>query len=488
MHGVIVHRARSARAAGFTIVEVMVAMVVMLVGVLGTVALIDSAAKVGSSSRSREAATNLTREIIEAAREVDYDVLLTGTAPAALQAINGLDDTDASTAGWQIRRRNVTFTVTAASCIYDDPRDGLFGGSLGAGYCSAGSPTTPADSNGDDYRKVTITAQWASRKVTLVADVVNPAGGFGPRIKTVTSTPAINSSSIIPVSGGTNNVAVTVGTTTAKSLNWDAGDAQNGGQLTDASGATSWSFTWNLGTPATAASYSCGTTVDWVPDSPAYQMTFQPFDSSGTPGDLRTQTVSIDRSTPYPLCDFTGGRNPEHGSVVDLQWGKSFEGDVVSYSVWRQKQGTETSDPLICDAVRASECSDTNPPAAGGAIDYYVKPKQDNFALGTIFGPQTNLNIPAAGTPNSPPSAPGSPTATGGSQPTITWTASSDGDGSVIFYRVYRDGTAIADRYGKTTNGATLSFTDKSAGGTSHTYYVSAVDDAFAESTLVQAQ
>lgn len=479
----------SARQDGFTLIETMVAMLVLLVGVLGTAMLLQTALAVGETSRSREAATNLGREIVEAARSIDYELLLTGTAPAALQAVDGLQDWDTAAAGWQVRRRGVIYTVSIDACIYDEPKDGSSSANTGAGYCP-GLASGSGDANGDDYRKLVVTTAWQARQVRLTSNIVNPAGGFGPRITSVSSTPAANANSIIVAGGSTTSIAMTVGTTPATSLNWDAGDTKNRGQLTSLSSATSWAFSWPLGTPADPASYTCTTVIDWVSDAPAYQMTFQPFDSSGTPGDLRTQTVSVDRSSPYPLCDFAGGRNPQHGGangVIDLQWRPSFEGDVVSYSVWRKKQGLETSDPLICDAVRTTECTDPAPPTPSGAIDYYVRARQDNLALGQVFGAQKDLALPATTTANSAPAAPGSVALVGGEQPTISWTASSDSDGSVIFYRIYRGGQAIAARYGKTSNGTTLSFTDKAAGGTSHTYYVSAVDDGFAESPLVQA-
>ncbi|HWI09471.1 MAG TPA: prepilin-type N-terminal cleavage/methylation domain-containing protein [Solirubrobacteraceae bacterium] len=477
------HRPRHARQGGFTIIEVMVAAFVLLVGVLGTITLIDTAIDVGSTSRSREAATNLTREIVETSRLVDYDVLLTATAPAALQAEDGLAD-DASTPGWQIERRGVTYTVTVQACIYDDAKDGNFAGNAGAEYCS-GLGTGNTDANGDDYRKLTVVAAWEDREVRLVANVVNPAGGFGPRITSVASSPAVNTNGDIPVSGTTGSVAMTIGTSAATALNWDAGNATDGGQLTNAAGATSWSFNWGLGTPVPVGSYTCDTNISWVPDAPAYQMTFQPFDSSGTPGDLRTQTIAVDRSTPYPLCDFTGGRNAQHGGIVDLQWRASFEGDVFSYSVWRKRQGAEPSDRLVCDSVRDTGCTDTQLPNNVDAIQYVVRPKQENFALGTILGPSTSFIVPSVGSGNRAPTAPSGVAVSTGTPQTISWNASSDSDGTVIFYRVYRDGQAIANRYGKTSNAETLSFTDRDGGGTSHTYYVSAVDDGFAESAVV---
>jgi len=473
------HRPCPAPQGGFTIIEVMIAMLLLLVGVLGAVALIDTASGVGSTTRSREAATNLGREIVEAAREIDYDLLLTNTVPAALQGVSGLEDDRPATPGWQIERRNTIYTVTVASCVYDDPKDGAFSGDR-SNYCGATTSAT-SDSNGDDYRKLTIASAWGARRVPLIANVVNPAGGFGPRVTSVTSTPTVNGDAIIPIIAGTTNIAMNVGTTPAASLNWDAGDTKNGGQLSDPSGATAWRFTWALGPPADPDTYTCATALDWVPDAPAYLMTFQPFDSSGTPGDLRTQTVSIDRSTPYQLCNFAGGRNPQHGGVIDLQWRASLEGDVVSYSVWRRKQGAEPADKLVCDAVPTSECSDSNPPNGDGELEYYVKPQQDNFARGNVLGAAANLTIAAVGSGNTAPPAPGNVTVEGGSQPKISWDPSVDTDGNVIHYRVYRDGQAIADRYGKTSD---VTFTDKAAGGAAHSYHVSAVDDAFAESTL----
>ena len=482
----MMQRPRLAREDGFTIIEVLMASFVLLVGVLGTVTLIDTAIGVGKTSRSREAATNLTREIVETAGVVDYDLLLTDTATPALQSKDGLADAEPGTEGWQVERRGVTFAVTVESCIFDDPKDGSFAGATtSAGYCAASAGS--GDSNGDDYRKLTVTAAWGDRRVRLIANVVNPTGGFGPRIRNVETAPLPNTNGVIPVTSSDTSVTVNVQTSPASSLNWDAGDTKNGGQLSEASGATAWSFAWPLGMPVPLASYTCSTAVDWVTDGPAYQMTFQPFDTSGTPGDLRTQTVAIDRSTPYPLCGFDGGRNPQHGSVVDLQWRGSFEGDVVSYSVWRVKQGAEPSDKLVCNAVRTTECSDRNPPTGTGAISYYVRPKQDNLQYAQALGPPTNLNIPAVTTANGPPTAPTGVTLTSGVQPTITWTGASDSDGSVLFYRVYRDGQTIDDRYGKTSDATTLTFSDRESGATGHTYYVSAVDDQFAESALVPA-
>jgi prepilin-type N-terminal cleavage/methylation domain-containing protein len=55
---------------GFTLVEVLVAIVVLLVGVLGVVSLVDGANAVTSKTRAREGGTNVARTIIEISRSI----------------------------------------------------------------------------------------------------------------------------------------------------------------------------------------------------------------------------------------------------------------------------------------------------------------------------------------------------------------------------------------------------------------------------------
>lgn len=251
--------------AGFTLVEMVVAMVVLLVGVLGVATMALVAMHTGAESRSREAATNLGREMVESARSIPYGSLLSSTAPSAVQGIDGLGDASLA-AGWQIERRDVTYTVTVEACIYDDPGDGDFAGDPGPDACPGGSPSQgPGDANGDDHRQVDVVVRWGAQHVSLTATVANPAGGFGPRITGLSSVPGI-AGTTIGVGDGTTSVAVSVGTTPAATLRWDAGDAKHRGELA-ASGSTFWHFSWSLGVPAARTSYTCATAIDWVPDA-----------------------------------------------------------------------------------------------------------------------------------------------------------------------------------------------------------------------------
>src|SRR3954451_1954179 len=115
--------------AGFTIIEVMVAIVILLLGVLATTTLLNTANAETERNQARNGATNLVRDIIEASRALPYDQVnptvnvanaADNTIVTALQTMapNGASATTSSfsdqetTPGWQITRRNLTYTVT----------------------------------------------------------------------------------------------------------------------------------------------------------------------------------------------------------------------------------------------------------------------------------------------------------------------------------------------------------------------------------------
>ena len=105
---------RMSAERGFTLIEVLAAMLVLLVGVLGTVGLIDGANATTSFTKGREGGTNLARELIEMSRSVDYDKVTAGALPGQLQSKPGLGDADTGKAGWQITRRGVEYTIAGS--------------------------------------------------------------------------------------------------------------------------------------------------------------------------------------------------------------------------------------------------------------------------------------------------------------------------------------------------------------------------------------
>jgi hypothetical protein len=57
----------------------------------------------------------------------------------------------------------------------------------------------------------------------------------------------------------------------------------------------------------------------------------------------------------------------------------------------------------------------------------------------------------------------------------------------IAFYRIYRDGTSYDSRYDVwVDSGLSVQFIDGNTGGTSHQYWVTAVDTNYAESTAVK--
>src|SRR4051794_21696723 len=165
--------------AGFTILEVMVAIFVLLLGVLATTTLLNTANAETSRNQARNGATNLVRDIIEAARALPYDqvnptkdssgnaddTLITGLqamAPTGNNNGSSFSDSDTAKTGWQIPRRNFEYNVTVQACVVDDAKDNVVSphtpaASDGSGYYCPDLPTSPTgDTNGDDYRRVKV--------------------------------------------------------------------------------------------------------------------------------------------------------------------------------------------------------------------------------------------------------------------------------------------------------------------------------------------
>src|SRR5215210_4117017 len=70
----LVSRLRSSQA-GMTIVETMVAAVILTAGVLGVLVMVETSDKVNKANRGREAATSLSRELLENARSTNFTTI-----------------------------------------------------------------------------------------------------------------------------------------------------------------------------------------------------------------------------------------------------------------------------------------------------------------------------------------------------------------------------------------------------------------------------
>ena len=127
---------------GFTIIEVMVAATILLVGILGTVTMIDAAALTTSATKAREQGVDLQREVIEAARSIPYNQLDNPTIVSKVQAMPNLGN-DHAGSGWTIQRRGVTYNVSLGTCTVDDPTDG-YGTEDPNKFCATNAAPNPS--------------------------------------------------------------------------------------------------------------------------------------------------------------------------------------------------------------------------------------------------------------------------------------------------------------------------------------------------------
>ncbi len=117
---------------GFSLVEVLVAGLVLVVGILGVVALVDVANRQTARTLGEEAGTNLARELTEVAHRAPFASLSEpGTAASQIHAlVPGSGPLQGG--GWTVVRRGVDFTVSLDACRI---------AATGPGACDAAPPT-----------------------------------------------------------------------------------------------------------------------------------------------------------------------------------------------------------------------------------------------------------------------------------------------------------------------------------------------------------
>jgi type II secretory pathway pseudopilin PulG len=122
-------RAGARQDAGLTLVETLVAATLLLIGALGTFALLDAANATTAASRAREGATNIAREVLEDSRSVAYTKIgQPNWLQSQLQGLAGGSGAVSAPSAFAERttvdRRGIAYTVTVTPCSVDDSRDG----------------------------------------------------------------------------------------------------------------------------------------------------------------------------------------------------------------------------------------------------------------------------------------------------------------------------------------------------------------------------
>ena len=348
-------------SSGFSLVEVLIAALILVVGSGAAFSLIDSANRAVSFNSARVGSTNLARELSEFARTTDYDLLQPTQIVAALRAHPTIAGT-LSGSTWTIERRNVTYTVTTNVCTYDDPKDGS-----GPRRPTTRAPrprSSPAhrpEVNPDDFRRVTHTLSWTARgrtgSSTQSALVVNPSGGLGPRITEFGEpTTQITANSISW--GAAQPLPFKLKSTTASSVHWTV-DVSGGDA---AGGPTDGASTGASARRSARPRRGCATAVH----APGVA-----FDSRGIPGEARIITVHVNRHAPNPVTGLEAGYNTAH-NVVDMRWDRYDERDLQGYRVVRESDNTQIC-PAAAGAVQQGRsCTDKNPPDAGSKYKVFA--------------------------------------------------------------------------------------------------------------------
>jgi type II secretory pathway pseudopilin PulG len=471
---------------GFTLIEALMAAVILIIGLIGLLGLLDASVKASASTRAREGATGLARQVIEDARTIPYAQVIPSSIETQLKLMNGLEKLP------QIERRGFTYTVKVSECAVDDPKDGL-AKTHGSTFCTEQQEWKTGgveDSEPEDLKRITAEVSWTFQKHTSTVKQVSTLTAAGQAIgliatKLELTSPACPSVSCVGKSTEpviteaaaktlTFSVAFPEGTTT---VDWSLEGAKQE-ELTPASKATSLTFSWTINEAAKSIYVSDGT----------YQVAAQAVNSTGVIGPPISIPVRLIRGVPAAPSEFVGGFNTVYNSggateVAEFQWKANTERNVIGYRVY------DPTHKLICPESLESlstttSCIDLSLPAekpserAYSVVALYRNAGEEvqQSSAGTI-----TIKRAESTTPNAPTKLILTKNADG--SVTLKWEAPKSG-AAPYFYRIYRGSTDYTSRYGETTS---TEFTDNDATIT-HEYWVTAVGSHLTEWTAWTSQ
>lgn len=371
---------------GFTLVETLVAAVILMVGLLGVFLMIDIANGSTVRSGAREGAVNLAREMLEDARAIPFAQLDQTT-----WATNALDGTEGRSGpviplgtngvSAKVNRRGFTYGVSVTWCTVDDGRDGYGSHPSGTAWCAGGSTGT-TDGQPQDLKRVIVRTSYKADGRTqpdLVQTGTFGSGGAagGPKTPTlqITSPTGLDAAAPVvtanPSSGNVVFQATSVGASTMK-FTVDGAD-QTAGITNNGNGT--WTFNWNV-VPLKDGVYAIGAT---------------PIDAIGTYGPSATLQVKLARGAPSPITNVVGGYNYVNRAsgrtlVVEGAWDASPDGSVTGYRVLR-------GSTVVCPASLELFCIDFAP-ATSGSSTYTIQTLYTD-ASGTAASISTPVTLTA---------------------------------------------------------------------------------------------
>jgi Tfp pilus assembly protein PilV len=491
-HGLPGGRTRRSRLrsdAGFTLIEVLMGAVILIVGLTALFGLLDSSVKATASTRAREGATNLARQILEDAHTLPYAQLSPTAITGQLQVMTGLADSS-GVAGWQVVQRGVTYTVTVTECSIDDPKDKY--GVHDNTYCadSTTEGTATEDPQPADLKRVSVDVTWVAigrspvvHQVETFTSAGEAVGLSATSLQLVSPTVIAKTAPVISIEPANKELGFSVSAPAGTSaVIWSLDGSRQSPAPTFEKGTT-WIFSWPI------AGLSDGT----------YKVTAQAVNATGVIGPPVSIAVILIRNIPAAPKGIQGGFNTVNVSgtakkVVELKWQANAERNVIGYRVYRPNgAGTELACPeTLATLSLAVSCIDFSPPASTAAnlkyevVALYRKAEGETLSTEISQGAAASFT-PAGGEP--PPAGPNVPEApltlvhNADGSVTLSWSVPKAGT-AVSFYRIYRGSTNYNSRYDVTGSGSTTTYTDTDA-VTAHNYWVTAVSSSLTESAFL---
>jgi len=476
--------------AGFTLIETLVASVVLIVGLIALLGLLDTSVKASASTRQREAATNLARQVLEDARGIPFGQISPSSIVGELQAMPGLKN-EGSGSSWQVVRSGTTYTIAVNECSIDDGKGELWGVHKNAfgedPFCrDPGEKEWKAGEKGpdpqpEDLKRITVDVTWTAKgrspDVHQVETVT--AADAAPGLNAINlhlESPFESTEPVIEAqpASGTLTFAVSSPPGTA-AMRWSLEGTAQSPAPTLKSGTT-WTFSWPIPDPGV----SDGT----------YTVSVQAIDKTGVVGPPVSIGVTLIRNVPAVVTGLIGGLNtinvagfPEE--VVELQWQANAERNVIGYRVYRPNGKLACPEGGSAVLSVAATCIDKNPPKPASHEWTYSAVALYRNAKGVVEqGPPGTFTVNQGG-PLAPPNPPTGLTLTHNEEGAVVlkWTPPSGGT-PVAFYRIYRGSTNYTSRYDVAPAVPEPTYTDTDA-AVAHSYWVTAVDKDLTESSFL---
>jgi hypothetical protein len=413
--------------------EILVSMLILMIGTLATLSLVGNSNSVLSQTRAREAAVNLSRELLERAHNTSYAVVgdpnwfwnnLADT-PGQSGAINAAGGNGNQTS---VDRRGTTYTVSVSACSVDDASDGYGAHTAGShAWCSDSATAGSQDSQAEDFKRIATTITWSyagksQRPLVQTATFAATGAAIGPSTSSLAITSPSGLSSTAPTITSPTTTSVTFQGTSvgASDMKFSVDGAEQTTGVTS-QGSGIWQFVWDI-SMLTDGTYTIGATA---------------VDALGTRGPARTLQVKLARGVPVAPRNVTGDYNYIYVSgtrtlAVELSWDANPEGNVTGYEVMK---GSST----VCSASLAISCIDLSP-ATSGSTTYTVRTLYTDGA-GSTNAVSTNYAVtaPVEVEPSYVGNI-GSVTACGTNRATITVPASGVAAGNRVVILLYQRG------------------------------------------------